>query len=64
MRTQGLRGEPHVLLLEMSNQIVPGMGEDIRAYVEKTLLEKHIDVHLQTKVLEVKPHGIICEHKV
>jgi len=61
-RRRGLKGEPHVSLLEMSNQIVPGMGEDIRSYVEKTLLDKHIDVHLQTEVLEVKPHGIICEH--
>lgn len=61
-RRRGLKGEPHVLIFEMSDRIVPGMGEDIRAYVEKTLLKAHIDVHLQTKVLEVKPHGIICEH--
>ncbi len=26
------------------------------------MLDKHIDVHLQTEVLEVKSHGIICEH--
>jgi len=61
-RRRGLKGEPHVLIFEMSDRIVPGMGEDVRAYVEKTLLEAHIDVHLQTRVLEVKPHGIICEH--
>ncbi|MDQ3061907.1 MAG: NAD(P)/FAD-dependent oxidoreductase [Acidobacteriota bacterium] len=61
-RRRGLKGEPHVLIFEMSDQIVPGMGEDIRAYVEKTLLEAHIDVQLQTKVLEVKPHGIVSEH--
>ncbi len=61
-RRRGLKGEPHVLLVEMSDKIVPGMGEDIRKYVEKVLLEKHIDVNLQTKVLEVKPHGIVFEH--
>jgi len=61
-KRRGLKGEPHVLILEMSDRIVPGMGEDVRAYVEKTLLETHIDVHLQTKVLEVKPHGIVSEH--
>lgn len=61
-RRRGLRGEPHVLLVEMSDKIVPGMGEDIREYVEKVLLEKHIDVNLQTRVLEVKPHGIVYEH--
>ena len=59
---RGLKGEPHVLLLEMSDRIVPGMGEDIREYVTKVLLEKHIDVNLQTKVLEVKPHGIVYEY--
>lgn len=61
-RRRGLKGEPHVLLIEMADRIVPGMGEDIREYVEKVLLEKHIDVNLQTKVLEVKPHGIVYEH--
>ncbi len=61
-RRRGLKGEPHVLLVEMSDKIVPGMGEDIREYVEKVLLEKHIDVNLQTRVLEVKPHGIVYEH--
>ena len=61
-KTRGLKGEPRVLLVEMSDRLVPGMGEDVRAYVEKTLLETHIDVHLQTKVLEVKPHGIVSEY--
>ena len=59
---RGLKGEPHILLLEMSDRLVPGMGEDIREYVEKTLLKDHIDVHLQTRVLEVKPHAIVSEH--
>ncbi len=59
---RGLKGEPHILLVEMSDRLVPGMGEDIRDYVEKTLREKHIDVHLETKVLEVKPNSIVSEH--
>jgi demethylphylloquinone reductase len=61
-RRRGLKGEPHVLLFEMSDRLVPEMGEEVREYVEKTLLETHIDVHLQTRVLEVKPHGIVSEH--
>ena len=61
-KRRGLKGEPHVLIFEMSDRLVPGMGEDVRAYVEKTLLETHIDVHLQTRVLEVKPRGIVFEH--
>jgi len=59
---RGLKGEPHVLLIEMSDRIVPGMGEDVRAYVEKTLREKHIDVHLETKVSAVKPNAVVTEH--
>lgn len=58
---RGLKGEPHILLFEMSDRLVPGMGAEIREYVEKTLLKNHIDVSLQTRVLEVKPHGIVSE---
>ena len=61
-RRRGLKGEPRVLIFEMSDRLVPGMGEEVRAYVEKTLLESHIDVHLETRVLEVTPSGIISEH--
>lgn len=61
-KRRGLKGEPRVMLIEMSNKLVPGMGEEVRGYVEETLLKTHIDVHLQTKVLEVKPHGIVWEH--
>ncbi|MDQ6787515.1 MAG: FAD-dependent oxidoreductase, partial [Acidobacteriota bacterium] len=59
---RGLKGEPHLLLIEMGNQVVPGMGDDVRDYVEKTIREKHIDLHLETKVLEVKPNAIVSEH--
>lgn len=59
---RGLQGEPRVLIYEMSDRVVPGMGEEVRAYVEKTLLKAHIDVQLQTKVLEVKPNGIVSEY--
>ncbi len=61
-KRRGLKGEPHVLLVEMSDKIVPGMGDDVRDYVEKTLREKHIDVHLETRVLEVKPNAIVSEY--
>jgi len=61
-KRRGLKGEPRVLLFEMNDRLVPGMGEDVRAYVEKALLKTHIDVHLQTRVLEVKPSGIVSEH--
>ncbi len=60
---RGLKGEPHVLLIEMSDRIVPGMGEEVREYVEKILREKHIDVHLETRVSEVKENSIVSEYK-
>ncbi len=59
---RGLKGEPRVVIYEMSDRLIPGMGEEARNYVEKTLLKSHIEVQLQTKVLEVKPHGIVSEH--
>ena len=59
---RGIQGEPRVVIYEMSDRIVPGMGEDIHAYVEKTLREKRVELQLQTKVLEVKPHSIVSEY--
>jgi len=61
-KQRGLKGEPRVVLVEMSDRLIPGMGEEARSYVEKALLETRIDVHLQTRVLEVKPHSIVSEH--
>ncbi len=59
---RGLKGEPRVVIYEMSDRLVPGMGAEVRAYVEKTLREKRVELQLQTKVLEVKPHAIVSEH--
>ena len=59
---RGIQGSPRILIYEMSDRVVPGMGEEARAYVEKSLLTAHIDVQLQTKVLEVKPNGIVSEY--
>ncbi len=59
---RGIQGEPRVVIYEMSDRVVPGMGEEARAYVEKTLQKAHIDLQLETKVLEVKPHGIVSEY--
>ena len=58
---RGLKGEPRVVIYEMGDRLIPGMGEEARSYVEKTLLKSHVDVQLQTKVLEVKPHSIVSE---
>lgn len=59
---RGLKGEPRVLILEMSDRLVPGMGAEIREYVEKVLHEKRVEVHTQTRVLKVTETSVVVEH--
>ena len=58
---RGLRGEPRVLLLEMSDRLVPGMGDDIRGVVERAVDEARVEVHTSTRVLRVPPDGVVFE---
>lgn len=60
---RGLKGEPRVIVIEMSDRIVPGMGQDLRAYVEEALRESHVEVHTQTRVVRVTQTGIVFEHE-
>ncbi len=61
-KRRALRGEPRVLLIEMSNQVVPGMGEEIREIVEDALLASHVEVHTLTRVIRVSEKSITIEH--
>jgi demethylphylloquinone reductase len=61
-RRRGLKGEPRVVVAEMSKQIVPGMEQDLRAAIEKALAEKRVEVHTETRVIEVKPDAVVFEH--
>jgi NADH dehydrogenase len=61
-RRRGLHGEPRVLIIEMTNRIVPGMGEDLRAYVEDALQKSHVEIHTETRVRRVTPTSIVFEH--
>jgi demethylphylloquinone reductase len=61
-RRRGLSGEPRVLAIEMSNQVVPGMADDIREYVEEALKSSRVEVHTDTRVIRVEPDRLICEH--
>jgi demethylphylloquinone reductase len=58
---RGLQGEPSVMLLEMGDRLVPGMGTDMRKIVEKSLSDCKVSIHTKTRVLEVKSAGIISE---
>ena len=59
---RALHGEPRVLVLEMGDRVVPGMGEPIREFVEEALRESHVEVHTQTRVVEVTADGLTFEH--
>jgi NADH dehydrogenase len=61
-KRRALPGEPRVLVIEMGDRVVPGMGEQIREVVEKALLESHVEVHTLTRVVQVGEHAITVEH--
>jgi demethylphylloquinone reductase len=61
-RRRALPGEPRVLVIEMTDTILPGMGEQIREVVEHALLELHVEVHTLTRVIRVGEHSITVEH--
>jgi demethylphylloquinone reductase len=59
---RALPGEPRVLLMEMGREIVPGMGDELRALVEDALKQSRVEVHTLTRVLSVTPQGLTFEH--
>lgn len=62
-KRRALHGEPRVLLIEMGDRVVPGMGEQIREFVDDALLQSHVEVHTQTRVVKVTSDGITFEHQ-
>jgi NADH dehydrogenase len=59
---RGLRGEPRVVVVEMADQVVPGMDEGIREVVGGVLQEKRVEVFLGTRVVSVLRRGVEIEH--
>ena len=62
-KRRALRGEPRVLVIEMGDQVVPGMGDEIRQLVEEALLESHVEVHTLTRVVRVGETTLTFEHE-
>ena len=60
-RRRALPGEPRVLVIEMSDRVVPGMGDQIREFVEDALRQSHVEVHTNTRVVKVAADGITFE---
>ncbi|MBA3247306.1 MAG: NAD(P)/FAD-dependent oxidoreductase [Pyrinomonadaceae bacterium] len=61
-KRRGLRGESRLLILEMGEQVVPGMDVEMRGVVERALNEAHVEVHTSTRVKRVLPDGVVIEH--
>jgi NADH dehydrogenase len=61
-RRRALRGEPRVLVIEMGDKIVPGMGVEIREFVEQALRESRVEVHTLTRVVSVTEKTLVFEH--
>ncbi|HEX8772205.1 MAG TPA: NAD(P)/FAD-dependent oxidoreductase [Pyrinomonadaceae bacterium] len=61
-KRRALQGEPRVMLIEMGDKVVPGMGDDIRAFVMDALRESRVEVHTRTRVREVTATGMTFEH--
>ena len=61
-RRRGLPGSPRVLIIEMGDRIVPGMGSEIREFVEEALGNARIEVHTRTRVRRITPDGLVFEH--
>ena len=62
VKRRALRGEPRVIIVEMTDRLVPGMGDAIRDYVERELDRHRIEVHTRTRVARVSKTGLTLEH--
>ena len=62
-KRRALHGEPRVLVIEMGDRVVPGMGEQIREFVEEALRESHVEVHTKTRVVKVTRDEVTFEHE-
>jgi NADH dehydrogenase len=62
VKRRALRGEPRVLIIEMADRLVPGMGEELRKFVEHALEECRVEVHTETRVVRVSDRSITLEH--
>ena len=56
-KRRALHGEPRVLVIEMGDRVVPGMGDQIREFVEDALRESRVEVHTKTRVVKVTSDG-------
>src|SRR6266404_3418054 len=63
VKRRALKGEPRMLIIEMADRLVPGMGEELRKFVEDALENERVEVHTETRVVRVTEKDITLEHK-
>jgi NADH:ubiquinone reductase (non-electrogenic) len=61
-KRRALHGEPRVLVIEMGDKILPGMGGEIREHVDEALRDSHVEVHTLTRVVQVTEKSLTFEH--
>ena len=62
VKRRALQGEPRVLVIEMGDRVVPGMGGQIRELVDEALRQSHVEVHTLTRVVSVSKDGLTFDH--
>ena len=62
VKRRALRGEPRLIIVEMADRLVPGMGDEIREYVEGELEAHRVEVHTSTRVARVTQDALTLEH--
>ncbi len=62
VKRRALRGEARVLVIEMADRLVPGMGHQIREFVDAALLHSRVETFTDTRVVRVAEQGITLEH--
>lgn len=62
-KRRALKGEPRVLVIEMSDRVVPGMGDQIREFVDDALHKSRVEVYTKTRVVKVEKDAITFEHE-
>lgn len=60
-KRRALKGEPRVMIVEMGDRVVPGMGDEIRKFVDKALANSHVEIHTSTIVKRVTRDSVVFE---
>ncbi|HEX8173762.1 MAG TPA: NAD(P)/FAD-dependent oxidoreductase [Pyrinomonadaceae bacterium] len=63
IRRRALSGEARVMIIEMGDRLVPGMGDEIRSFVEDALQKSHVEIHTNTRVVRVDEGSFVFEHE-